>query len=54
MSNDKLFTISNSLMLYCGIIGRDVLTERREEPNRRYLKKEKGKSIFRGFAPIKK
>ena len=34
MSNDKLFYISNSLMLYCGIIGRDVLTERREVPNR--------------------
>ena len=29
MSNNKLFYISNSLMLYCGIIGRDVLTERR-------------------------
>ena len=34
MSNDIMLTISNSYILHCGIIGRDVLTESMEEPNR--------------------
>jgi catechol-2,3-dioxygenase len=37
MSNDKLFNISNGYMPHCGINGWDVLMERREEPDRRYL-----------------
>jgi hypothetical protein len=39
MSNDKLFNVSNAYMLHCGINGWDVLMERREEPDRRYLAK---------------
>ncbi len=38
-SNDKLFNILNGYMLHCGIIGRDVLTEREGAVDSRYLAK---------------
>ena len=37
MSNDKLFYISNGYMLHCGIVWYNVLMERRDVLDSRYL-----------------